>query len=179
MCKELNTIFFKRPFHVIHTFSPSLPAPAHTLHPCHLHTSTGTQSSTFLCSRCPNHLNLPCLTTLATPSIPERLQIFTLLSILQRHSTHPSHHHILCPLQTTQIFSLHCPCFSPICQHTLDTSSVYKLFPFIWRTSSTGCQDEREPPEPTSPSLPLFTKPILKQGRPHCLVQSSPNPHCT
>ena len=31
-----------------------------------------TQSSAFLHSRCPNHLNLPCLNTSATISIPKR-----------------------------------------------------------------------------------------------------------
>ena len=57
------------------------------------------------------------------------VQIHTAFSILQRHSAHPSHHHPLCPLQTTQIFFLHRPGFSPICQHTLDTSPVSKKIP--------------------------------------------------
>ena len=52
------------------------------------------------------------------------VQIHIALSILQRHSTHPSHHHSLRPLQAMQILSLYRPCVSPICQHTLDTSSV-------------------------------------------------------
>ena len=51
-------------FHVlIHTFFPSLPIPPLSSHPCHLNRSTGRPTSTFLHSRCPNHLNLPCLTT--------------------------------------------------------------------------------------------------------------------
>ena len=43
-------------FHVIiHTLPPSLPAPTHT--------STFLQADTQSCSKCPNHHNLPCLTT--------------------------------------------------------------------------------------------------------------------
>ena len=38
----------------------------------------------------------------------------TLLSILQRHSTHQSHHHSLRPLQAMQILSLHRTCFIPL-----------------------------------------------------------------
>ena len=86
-------------FHVIlHTFCPSLPAP--TLHPCHLHISTGRhQSSILLCSRYPNYLNLHHIcTTLNTKNT---------LKILQWHSTPSSYHHTLCHLQTMPIFSLH------------------------------------------------------------------------
>ena len=91
-----------------------------------------TLSFTLICSRCPNHLNLPCLTTSATLCTPKRLQIHTALSVLQRHSAHPSHHHPLHPLQTTQIFFLHHPGFSPICQHmhALWTQTLY-IFPFM------------------------------------------------
>ena len=81
-----------RQFHVvIHTFSPSLPIPPLTSHPCHGATSTflqtDTQSSTLICSRCPNHLNLPNLTTSTTLRIPRKLQILTSLPILQQHHT--------------------------------------------------------------------------------------------
>ena len=51
------------------------------------------------------------------------VQILTAISV-PRHSTHPSHHHMLRPLQNMQMFCLHCPGFSPICQHTPYTSSV-------------------------------------------------------
>ena len=45
-------------------FFPSLPIPPLTFRPCHLHLSTGRYpTSTLLRSKCPNHLNLPCLTT--------------------------------------------------------------------------------------------------------------------
>ena len=115
--------------------------------PLHLTPATSTflqadtQSSTLVRFRCPNHLNLPCLTTSATLYTQKTVQIHTALSILQRHSARPSHHHPFHPLQTTQIFSLHCPCFSPICQHTLDTSSVYLSFYVVLCT--TSCQDRR------------------------------------
>ena len=112
-------------FHVIiHTFSPSLPAPTlhfHFIPATSIFLQSDTQSSTLLCSRCPNHLNLPCITTSATLCLPKRLYKSTPLSILQRHSVHPSHHHPLRPLQTKQIFSLHHAGFSPIFPHTLDT----------------------------------------------------------
>ena len=97
--------------------------------PLHLYPATFTylqadiQSSTLLHSRCPNLLYLSRLTTSATLCTPKRLQIHTALSILQRHSTHPSHHHPIHPLQAMQILSLHRPCFSPICQ----THSGHKL----------------------------------------------------
>ena len=69
-----------------------------------------TQSSTLSHSRCPNHLNLPRLATLYTR---KTVQIYTALSILPRHSTHPSHHHSFRPLQAMQILGLHRSCFSP------------------------------------------------------------------
>ena len=59
-----------------------------------------TQSSILLWSTCPNHLILPCLTTSATLWMPKRLYKSS-LSIPQWHFTHPSHHHMLCPLQTS------------------------------------------------------------------------------
>ena len=105
---------------------PKSPIPPPTSHPCHLHISTGwhqiihtpmfqmpkpPQSAT------PHHIRHTLYTQ-------KTVQIHTSLPILQRHSIHPSHHHPIRPLQTMQIFSLHHPCFSPICQHNLDTSSV-------------------------------------------------------
>ena len=100
-----------------------------------------TQSSTLLCSRCPNQLNPQPHNICHTLYTQKTVQIHTALSILQRHSTHPSHHHPFCSLQTLQICSLHRPGFNPICQHTLDTSSVYLSFYVVW--CPTGCQDWR------------------------------------
>ena len=95
---------------IIQTFSPNLLASTLTPHPCHLHISTGQHQSsmctlTFLSSRCSNHLHLPCLTTTATLWTPKTVQTLISLSVLQRHSTHPSPHYMLRPLQTMQIFS--------------------------------------------------------------------------
>ena len=42
-------------------------------------------------------------------------------------STHPYHHHMLHPLQTMPIFSLHCPCFSFI----MSAHSGRKLWAYI------------------------------------------------
>ena len=90
-------------FHIIfYTLSPSFPA--HTSHPA---TTTflqaDTQSSTPLHSKYPSHLNLlwvspppPDLHTLKTWKTVQTLTN----SVLQPHSTHGSHHHKLCSLQT-------------------------------------------------------------------------------
>jgi len=59
--------------HVIfHTISTSLPAPVPTSHPCHhrITTQADIQSSTPQCSKYPNHIILPRLTTSATLSTP-------------------------------------------------------------------------------------------------------------
>ena len=55
---------------IIHTFSPSLPAPTRTSHPRHKQISTG-RHPIILRSTCPNHLNLPRLTTPATLWTPK------------------------------------------------------------------------------------------------------------
>ena len=61
----------------------------------------------------------------------------SMLPIPQRHSTHPPRHHmpsyhLFSSLQAMQIPSLHCPCLSPICKHTLITSSINLFFYVIW-----------------------------------------------
>ena len=106
---------------------PSLLALTPTIHPCQLNTCTlyrptpnnytvTLQMLTTSQSATPHHLS-------HTRNMSNTVQIVTLLTILP---THPSHHHLLCPFKTMQIFSLHRSCFSRICQHTLvDTSSVY------------------------------------------------------
>ena len=67
---------------ILYTFSPSLPAPTCTSHPCHHHISTAdTQSSPLLRSTCPNHLNLPHLTTSAMLWTPKSLYKSTGTSI--------------------------------------------------------------------------------------------------
>ena len=63
---------------LLHTFSPSLPAPTSTSHPCHHQISTGGHSiistHTVIRSTCPNHLNqlfrkhpfIPCWSDVCT-----------------------------------------------------------------------------------------------------------------
>ena len=71
-------------------------------------------------------------------------QIHTAFPILQRHPTHPSHHHPFGPLQTLQICRLHHPGFRPICQYTLETSlvdfSLYYYYYYYYHTVRFTCQ---------------------------------------
>ena len=128
--------------HIIpHTFFLSLPAPTRTSHPCHHHISTGRYP---IISTLTLHMPKPPQSTtphhLSHTLNPQKtVQIHTALSILQRHPTHPSHHHPFLALPTLQIFYLHRPGFSPMCQYTLDTSLVYTLY-VVWCTPS--CQDK-------------------------------------
>ena len=120
----------KQPHVILHTLFLCLLTPAPTPRPSTTNPlQADTQSSTLLRSRCPNHLNLPRLTTSATQLIPRRLHKSP--SVLQGHPTHPSHHHTFCPFQTSQIISLHCPFFSSIYQNTLDTSTIDPSFDTI------------------------------------------------
>ena len=67
------------------------------------------------------------------------VQDLTLLPIFQRYTTHPPHHHTLCSLKALQILSLHYPCLSPICQHTLETGPKHHSIHEIG--CATGCKD--------------------------------------
>ena len=104
------------PLHILSKFSFYLyisPPPPTRLTPNHLHSYTfhmpkPPQSST------PRHFS-HALNTQKT------IEDLTSLPIFQGHTTHPSHHHMLCSPQALQILSLHCLCLSHICQHTLDT----------------------------------------------------------
>ena len=144
-CKPSTSMSSSTHSHQVFLFQPLHLTPA---------TSTflqaDTQSSTLLRSRCPNHLNLPRLTTSTTLSICPRclylktkralnsLLLLLLLLLLypkdctishcafcnlQRYSTHPSHYHSLHPLQAMQIISLQCPSF----QSHMSTNSGHKL----------------------------------------------------
>ena len=86
-----------------HSYQVFLPLPTHLTPVTTTFLHSDTQSSLLLRSICPNHLNLPCLTTSSTLCTPRRLQIHTAFPILQWHSAHPSHHHPFCSLQTLQI----------------------------------------------------------------------------
>ena len=128
---------------IFYTFSPSLPAPTCTSHSCHHHISTGRHPIISILtfhkpkppqSTTPHHLSHAL-------NSKKTVQDLTSLPILQRHTTHPSHHHTLCSPQALQILSLHCLCLSPICQHTLDTGPKKLSLHVIGCT--TGCQDGR------------------------------------
>ena len=78
-----------------------LPLPTHLTPATTTFLQADIQSSPFLCSTCPNHLNPSRLTTSATLSTPQiTVQIHTALPIRQQHPAHPSHHHPFRPLQT-------------------------------------------------------------------------------
>ena len=143
---------------IFYTFSPSLSAPAHTSYPWHCHISTGQHpiisTLTKLRSTCPNHLNLPHLTTSAMLWTPKKLYKNSFLFLSFQDTpwpgesraydgemdvcTHPSHHHMLCSLKAMQILSLHCLYLSPISQHTLDTS--LKILSLHVIGCTTSCQ---------------------------------------
>ena len=91
-----------------------------------------TQSFTLLRSRCPNHLNLPRLTTSATLDIPKRLYKFTL------HFLHPS---TTLHTSISPSFAPSSPGYAdsqpstPLFQSRMLTDSGPKLciiFPFMW-----------------------------------------------
>ena len=129
---------------ILHTFSPSLPAPTRTFHPCHHHISTGRHPIISILTL---HMPKPPQSTtphhLSHTLNPQKTeQIHTALSILQRHPIHLSHYHPFRPFQTLQICYFHRPGFSPICQYTLDTSFVYLSLYAVWCTPS--CSDRRK-----------------------------------
>ena len=100
------------------------------IYPCHLHISTGRHPivhTLTLQMPKPPYFVMPCHTLYTQKTVKSTLHF----SILQRHLSHFAHPSSLRSLQTMQIFSLHRPRFSPIRQHTLDTSSVY-IFLFMW-----------------------------------------------
>ena len=121
---------YNKQFHVVtRIFSPSIPAS--TFHPTNsIFLRADTQSFSLLGWICPNHLNLLCPTTSsATLKIPRGLYKSSLHFLFLKNipqSSHPSHHHNLCSgLSRLQIFCIYFSCFSPIFQHTLDTSCVH------------------------------------------------------
>ena len=104
-----------------HSFQVFLFLPLHLTPATSTFLQANTKSSTLVRSRCPNHLNLPCLTTSATLYTQDYKSTLHFLSF----SDTPHIHLTIIRSRLMQIFSLHRPSFSPICQHTLDTSSVY------------------------------------------------------
>ena len=70
-------------------------------------------------------------------AVPKRLYKSKLCFLsLSFSDTPPSHHHLLRPLQTMQIFSLHRSCFSPICMICMIfASDNIKNRPLVWYTA--------------------------------------------
>src|SRR6476619_2962599 len=62
-------------------------------------------------------------------------QIDTSIPCLQRHPTHPSHHHHLRPVQLLHVLPLHRPRFAPIYQHLLHAHPI-----------NLSLQPQRSPP---------------------------------
>ena len=74
---------------ISHTLFQRLPTPAPTPRPSTTNPlQADTQSSTLLRSRCPNHLNLPRLTTSATQLIPRRLHKSSLHLLSFKNTPH-------------------------------------------------------------------------------------------
>ena len=115
----------------IHTKSSSLYLPISPPPKPHFYRPTPNHPHSYIPHvHCPNHLNLPHLTTSSTLTTPRRLYKSTLRCQLLPATHHErmeriSHHHPFSPLQTLQIHFLHRLGLSPICQCTLDTSPVY------------------------------------------------------
>ena len=88
-----------------------------------------TQSSTLLRSRCPNHLNLPRLTTSATQLIPRRLYKSSLCFLSFKDTPHihlTIIRSVLSRLLRSSAFIAHVSC--SIYQDTLDTSTIDPSF---------------------------------------------------
>ena len=105
-------------------------------------TTNPLQASTLWRSRCPNHLNLPRLTTSATQLIPRRLHKSSLRFLSFKDTPHilASHHHTLCPFQTSQVISLHCPRFSSIPFSSILQHTFFK-YPNVYFGKDCMCND--------------------------------------
>src|SRR6266516_1183291 len=115
--------FLSATTHSLHVFLPLpffIPPITSTL----LHLET--QSLASLRSTCPNHLNLPRLTTLSTPSIPNPCLSYSLV-LLSLRFTPDIHLTILFSVLTSllHIIYLHRPSFTAIHKHPLSTRSIY------------------------------------------------------
>ena len=124
--KNANQTASCHPSHCSHVFLLlSRPLALSTTNPL----QADTQSSTLLRSRCPNHLNLPRLTTSATQLIPRRLHKSS-LRLLSFQDT-PYIHLTIIRSVLSKLFrssAFHCPGFSSIYQNTLDTSTIDPSF---------------------------------------------------
>ena len=105
---------------VLHTFKPSLPLPAHFTPATTTFLQADTQSSPLLRSTCPNHLNLPRLTTSATLCTPRRLYKST-LRFLSFSDTLHIHLTIICSV------------LSRLCRFAFFIAQVFFIFTHIER----------------------------------------------
>ena len=115
------------------TFSPSLPIPPPTSLPCHLHLSTGRHPIIHTPT-----LQMPKPPLSATPHhichtlyTQKTLQIHTALSIFQRHSAHPSHHHFDPSSPGYADSQPSSPMFQSHMSNPLWTQALY-IFLFMW-----------------------------------------------
>src|SRR2546425_3333288 len=122
--------------HSIHVFVPVpfLIMPPTTSKFVHLET----QSSSFLRSTCPYHLNRPRLATLSTLSIPNPC-LSSSHVLLSFRVTPDIHLTILFSvLRSLQINLFHRPSFTTLHEHPLNTRSIY--LSFYSQGSSPRCQ---------------------------------------
>src|SRR6478609_6579782 len=91
-------------------------------------------------------------------------QIDTSIPCLQRHPTHPSHHHHLRPVQSLHVLLLHRPRFAPIYQHLLHAHPIN--LPLQPQKSSPPLQNSSQltelcPCTPNSSNLCICRPPLL------------------
>ena len=118
---------------IFYTFSLSLPAPTHLLLPYHLHISTGRHPIISTLT-----LHMPKPPTTKPHHLSHALNTQKTVQDFTHFASYPSETHIHLTIirsalfQAMQILSLHCPCLSPIRQHTLDTGPKNLSLHVIW-----------------------------------------------
>ena len=124
--------------------SYSCPDPSPPPPPTFCKKQEDTQSSTLLRSRCPNHLNLPRLTTSATQLIPRKLHKSSLHFLSFKDTPHihlTIIRSVLSKLLRSSAFIAQVSVPYNY-QNTLDTSTIDPSFDMIWRT--THSQNRRK-----------------------------------
>ena len=102
-----------------HSLQVFLPLPTHLTPATSTFLQADTQSSTLLSFRCPNHHNLPNLTTSGTLWIPKRLYTFTLHYLSFNEIPH---------IHLTIII---CPALSRLCRFSAFIAHVFKRLKYI------------------------------------------------
>ena len=124
--------------HLSHTPQAFLPWLTHLILATTIFLQADNHLSTPLCSKCPHHLNLPCITTSATLWTPRRLQIHTATSVLQQHHTSISPSYTLlspdyADFQPSALMS----------QSNKLTHLTLYILPFIWYNAPQTVKDGR------------------------------------